>query len=525
MPILHIRNTGQLGLAVDVPFEALPLNAWTACQNMRFRDGAAERFLGHSQSYGTLQCAPYWLFPYNDGTTQFWLYGGLTKVGATDGASHADISRTVGGAYATDLEIGWTGTVIEGIPVVNNGVDEPQMWNTPDLGTPLAALSNWPASTICSAMRGYKGYLVALDVTKSGTRYPFMVKWSHRAAAGAVPSSWDETDPAVDAAEYLLPAEGGLVVDGAQLRDFMVIYKEYQTWLMQFVGGIDIFRFTRIFDSFGAFSRRCAAEFFSGQQLVFTGDDLVLHDGQQAKSLLDTRARNLVRGNVDSTYYRRAFLTVNYQRQEVWACYPETGNSQPNVALVWNWKDNTLGLRDLPPAAHIAAGIVDPIEATETWSGAVGTWDTDLAAWGDRSFDPSQRTLLMADSVNSKLFLLESTEQFDGVDFTSYVQRVGLGFPLKQDGPPDFETMKMLSKVWPHIVGQAGETINVYIGTQQSINGPVTWGSARSFVIGTSKFIDCRAAGRLHALKFEATGSFAWKIDGFSVEIRSMGML
>lgn len=490
---------------------------------MRFRDGAAEKMSGHSQSFGTPLNAPYWLLSVNTGAVQFWMYPGLAKVGATDGSSHGNITRTVGGDYATDPDIGWTGTVFEGIPVITNGVDVPQMWNTPALVTPLTPLSSFPASTTCRAMRSLKRYLIAMDVTKSGTRFPSMVKWSHQAPAGGLPASWNEADPTVDAGEHTLPADGGFVVDAFSIRDYLIIYKEYQTWLMQFVGGIEVFRFSKIFDSFGAFTRRAAIEFFSGRQVVFTGDDLVLHDSQQARSLLDERGRSLIQGKVDSTFHQRSFVAVNYSKQEVWACFPESGNSLPNKALVWNWRTDTIGLRDLPNAAFIAAGIVDPIEATETWNGAVGTWATDAAAWGDRSFDPAQRAMLMAIPGETKLHLLDSTNQFNGLNMTASLERTGLGFPLKKDQPPDFETVKLLDKVWPYISGQAGAIINVYVGSQDSINGPVTWSAAQSFTIGTSEYVDLPTAGRLHALRFESTGDFAWKLHGYAVEIRAMG--
>lgn len=518
-----VHNAGQYGLIVDRPVESLPFNAWTAARNIRFRDGKAEKFLGNSQSYGALQNAPYWLLPVNTGASQFWLYAGLAKVGALDGSSHADITRTSGGDYSMDLDIGWSGTIIEGIPVITNGIDAPQMWNTPDLGTPLAALSNWPAGVTCRSIRGLKRYLVALDITKSGTRYPFMIKWGDQAPANGLPASWDETDETIDAAEYTLPGEGGFVIDAFPLRDSLIIYKEYQTWLMQYVGGIDIFRFAKIFDSFGSFTRRCAAEFFSGRQVVFTGDDIVLHDGQQAKSLLDERGRRLVRSQVDTVAYLRSFVVVNYSAQEVWVCFPEAGNSLPNKALVWNWRDNTFGVRDLPQAAFIASGIVNPIEATETWSGAVGDWSTDAAAWGDRSFDPSQRALLMALPGDSTLHLMDSTNQFAGQNMTVQLERTGLGFPLKKEQPPDFETMKMLDKVWPHLSGQAGATINVYIGAQDSINGPVSWSPAQPFIVGQSEFIDYPLAGRLHALRFESSSDDFWQLHGYSVDIRAMG--
>lgn len=520
---IPIENVGGVGVIKDLPFEKVPLNAWTDARNMRFRDGAAEKMLGYSESFASPSIAPYWLLPVNTGGTQFWLYGGLTKVGATDGASHADITRSSGGDYSVDANIGWTGAVMNGIPVISNGVDVPQMWNTPALGTPLAALTAWPGTYSARSLRALKRYLVALDIIKGATRYPFMVKWSSAAPAGAVPSSWDETDPTVDAREFELPAGGGFVVDGFPLRDALVLYKEYETWLMQFVGGVDVFRFLRIFSSFGAFNRRCALEFDTGRHLVFTGDDIVLHDSQNNQSILDRRAKALVRGVVDTTHYRKSFVARNPVQREVWVCVPESGNEYPNKAIVWNWVEGTIGLRDLPNAAHIAEGIVNPIEATELWSGAVGDWSTDSASWGDRTFDPSQRAMLMAVPGETKLHLLNSTNQNNGSNMTSYLERVGLGFPLKVERPPDFSTVKLVRGLWPRISGTVGGVINVSVGSQEVANGPVTWETPRPYTIGTSEFIDVLSTGRLHALRFESTTDINWKLHDYDVDVVPIG--
>jgi len=349
-----------------------------------------------------------------------------------------------------------------------------------------------------------------------------MIKWSHQAPANGLPASWDEADETIDAAEFQLPADGGYVVDGHPLRDGLIIYKEYETWFMQFVGGIDIFRFTRLFSSFGAFSRRCAIEFFSGRQLVFTGDDIVVHDSQQSQSVLDKKAKTLIRGMVDQTHYRKAFVALNAAQREVWICFPETGYSLPNKALVWSWVEGTLGVRDLPSAAFIAQGIINPIDAEELWSGS-GTWNTDVASWGDRSFSPAQRAMLLADPTNTKLHLIDSTNLANGAVMTTYVERQGLGFPLKLDTPPDFATMKQVRGIWSRISGTVGGVVNISLGTQKVPNGPVTWNTPRPYVIGTTEFIDMRATGRLHCLRFESNTDISWRLRDYEVDVVPVG--
>lgn len=522
--IVPVSNVGQIGIVspLDLPARQIPLNAWTAGRNVRFRDGMVEKFSGHSEVYPTPLWAPVWLMPIASGNSYYWIYAGEAKVGATDGNTHADITRTAGGDYTFDPTIGWTGTAIEGIAVINNGQDVPQMW-TPGLANDLTTLTAWNANHRARAMRSLRRYLIALDITKSGVHNPYMIKWSHAAPANGVPTSWDEADETLDAGEFDLPADGGWLTDAFPIRDNLMVYKEYESWLMQYVGGIDIFRFNRAFSSFGAVNRRCAAEFFGGKHIVYTGDDVVVHDSQQAKSVLDFRARRLLNSVIDSANFKRAFIAVNFRSKEVWICGPEIGNTWANKALVWNWLQDTFGVRDLPNAAFIAPGIVNPTDSSSIWSGAVGVWDTDTLAWGDRSFTPGQRDMLMALPEVTKLMLADSTQQFAGVNMQSYVEREGLGFPLKLNTPPDFETRKLLTGIWPRISGTQGQTVNVYVGTQSDIGGPVSWGPPRPYLIGTTKYIDCRVNSRLHALRFESTGNFEWKLEGYDVEVTPIG--
>lgn len=523
MITIPISNVGSVGIVNDLPFNRLPLHVWTDGRNVRFRDGAVEKFQGHAEVFATPAWAPYWMLPVQRGGGYFWLYTSATKAGATDGSSHTDITRTSGGDYNTDLTIGWTGTLIEDIPVVNNGSDVPQMWSPPSLSTPLAALTGWNSGWRCNTMRSLKRYLVALDVTKSATRYSNMIKWSHEAPTGGVPTSWDETDETLDAGEWTLSGEGGFLVDGFPLRDVLVLYKEYQTWLMTYVGGLDVFRFTKKFDTIGALSRRCAIEFFEGKQVVFTGDDIVLHDGQQAKSLLKDRSLTLILGTIDSSYYQRSFVTANYPKFEVWCCFPEIGNSLATKALVWNWQKDTIGVRDLPSVSFIGSGIVSP--SADTWAAAVGDWSTDTTVWGDRSFDPSKRHLLMGLPGSTKFMQGDQTQQFNGVSMTSYVERQGIGYPIKSDGPPDYTNFKQIIDIYPHITGTDGGVVNVYLAPLQRINDTPSYGVARPFTIGSSFNVDFSdlPSAPLHSIKFESTADIQWKLDGYDITLVNRG--
>lgn len=520
--IVPVKGLGEIGLVTDLPFDELPLNAWTFARNVRFRAGAVEKLLGHLEVFpGSLNPAEWLLFTVNAGTA-YWLYAGTNKVGATDGLTHADITRATGGNYTMSSAAGWTGALIEDIPVINNGVDVPQMWNKPALNVKLAPLPNWPAGLTANALRVFKRYLVLLDVSKTGARYPTMIKWSHQAPTGNVPQQWDEADETIDAGEYTLPGQGGYLIDGVPLRDTMVLYKENETWLMTYVGGADIFRFTRLFGTIGMLSRRSAVEWFSGKHIVFTGDDVVVHDGNSAESIMDERTRALLQDRLDPSFITKAFITVNHAKSEALVCVPELGKSYCTRALIWNWKNNRWGDRELPLISFIGRGLVAPQTASQTWEGAgTLTWAQAVAAWGDRQTDPTKQRLLMASPTNSKLYVPEQSLSFDGAQMTATVQREGIGFPLKQGNPPDFTSMKQVLSIFPHITGTEGGVVNVSLGTQNRMGEPVTWRQTRAFTIGSSTFCDfCDVpASRLHALKFESDTELSWKLAAYDADV------
>jgi hypothetical protein len=523
--IIPVKGLGEVGLVTDLPFNELPLNAWTAARNVRFRAGAVEKMLGHIEVFsGSLNPAEWLLFTMQGGTV-FWLYAGTAKVGATDGASHADITRATGGNYNMSVSAGWTGGLIEDIPVINNGLDVPQMWNKPALNKKLEPLPNWPANLTANALRVFKRYIILLDVSKAGLRYPTMIKWSHQAPTGAVPQQWDETDETIDAGEYTLPGDGGFLVDAVPLRDHMVLYKESQTWLMQYIGGVEVFRFPRLFGTIGMLGRRCAQEWFSGKHIVFTGDDVVVHDGNNADSVLDERARAMLKDGLDKGFINRAFVALNYRESEAWVCVPEVGQTYCTKALVWNWKQNRWGSRELPKASFIERGLVSPQSTGETWDAAVGTWEDAVKAWGDRQVDPTQMRTLMAVPGESKLYVPETSQQFSGADMVASAERQGIGFPLKSGQPPDFTRMKQVLGLFPLMTGTDGGVVNVSLGTQDKIGKPPTWRQTRAFKIGETTMCDFAEvpASRLHAVKFESNSDISWKLAAYDADVVDRG--
>lgn len=541
MPIVSIDEVGTVGIVSDVPSHELPPEAWSAGQNVRMFDGHVERFYGHQAVYGTPSIAPYGLMNVLTLTSNFWVYPGLLKVYVSDGAVETNITRQTAGVdvnYAAAASPGWNGGILNGIPILNNGIDDPQEWYNgtvkADPSIKLRALSNWPAATKARVIRVFKQYLVALDVTQAGARDPLLVKWSSAAPIAGVPAYWSSTPAASDSGEYPLAETHDFLIDCLPLGDVNIIYKEKTSYGMQYIGPPQIFRFWKLFGKDdaggGILTRNCVTE-VKKKHLVATQGDLLLHDGQMWESVLTSKFRKKIfESDLDPTYFDRSFLVVNATRNEVWFCYPTGGAAFPNIALVWNWKDNACGFRDIPLAAFAAAGIIDPGVNT-SWDADGASWDSDATIWDLREYNPTKKEVMLAVPGVSRLYQANITDQFAGVNYAAYIERTGLGIVGRdQKGQPkvDLGKMKFLKGVAPRIRAQQGTLINIYLAKQMSLNGAVTWKGPYEFDPNAGKTWvsldpDGGVSTLLVGIRFSSTGGGWWEIDGYDLDISLLG--
>lgn len=517
--IINVKNCGAMGVIDDLSNHELPIEAWTDARNVRFLDGYAHQAGGHSQAYGTPSVVPYHVLPVIIGGVRYWIYASLAKIYAvtiTAGAAvHTNLTRQTAGNdvdYAATAN-SWTSTVLGGIPILNPGntADPPQQW---DLNTAnnFAALSNWPASTYCKSLRAYKNFLVALNVTKTTTNYPYMVKWSHPADPGAVPSSWDPTDATKDAGEFDLADGYDQIVDGAALRDSLMIYKENSVWRLDFTGGAYVHRASKVMGTSGAMNRNCIAE-IDGYHIVLTTNDIVIHDGVQARSVLDKMTRRWLFNNMDSDNQGRAFVFKNPYFNEVFVCYPSVGSTIPDAAIVYNYNDKTVSKRTLPSIHHANFGQVDNSLAG-TWASDPDPWSSDLTLWNGGENVPNISRVLMA-SNDTKLFMLDASSSFDGVQNDWYLERRGLSF-----GTP--EKIKLVKGIRPRISGNTGDNITVKIGSQDDPFETPTY-TSMTHTIGETVRNNCLVAGRYIAVRFEDGTAYNSRIDSYDLEIEELG--
>ena len=523
---MFINDVGSVGLIADKPPHSLPINAWSGGQNVRMYEGGVEKITGHRSAVGTPTVAPYFLLPVRSGTDALWVYCGNDAIYATAGGiggSHKNITRSSGAYSGSTSAQDWTGLVFGGVPIICNSTDIPQMWNPVNFSSPqlLQDLTNWPSTLRCKAIAGFKQFLIAMDVSKTSggttTNYPRMIKWSHASSSNAVPSSWDETSAALDAGEYELADTNGAILMGKQLRDSFLIYKTDSIWGMSYIGAPYIFRFYEVTNQYGALSRHSVIE-VEGGHIVLANGDLLLCDGQSVKSLMTAKMRRYLFDSIDPDNYGNSFLALNQPKNEIWICYPVSGATWPNRAVIWNYKENTFGVRDLPEGTTYGTnGVLNPSDALDFTN--TTTWDENAyESWDSRVYNPSQTRLMLANVTSTKLFLCDTTNQFDSVNATSYIERTGLHF----DKP---NIIKLVTRVNLNFEKAGGGQIEVMVGSQSSPEGAVTWSTPTAIdpTTSTGSKVDVTVSGKYIALRIQSSTDVGWKLHSYDMQITEMG--
>lgn len=485
----------------------LPKNVWSNGINVRFRDGKASKAQGYSQVFNLLPGDVLSLQPYFSLGIPYWIAGTATKLYRTEGGPAVDVSRTVGGDYNASVTSPWNGGILNQVIILNNGVDVPQAY-LPSANN-FEDLANWPANTTAKIVRPFKNYLIALNITKVAGEFPHTVKWSSPADPGQVPFTWDETDPTNDAGENSLADTGGSIVDGRKLRDSFIIYKEDSVYSMRYVGGVFVFAFQQLFDDIGILSTNCVAE-FDGKHFVVGQGDVYVHNGVQKQSVIEGAMKDYLFATIKNTGLRRVFVVPDYANSEMWVCYPSTSatNDQCDRALVWNWRDSTWTIRELPNVFSGTYGVVNP-QDPDYWDADTGEWNSDTTAWSDGAYNPAKMKVIFTSVMDDKIYLIGDTSLFDTDTFTSFLEKTDIYLN-------DDSNMKVITSVTPHATGSG--IMSIYLGHSPIMGGPITWVGPFQYTIGEQFKVDCRIVGRHMGIKFEVGSSGEWNLNGFTLE-------
>lgn len=497
------------GIVRDLPPDAVAQADYNNGRNVTFRDGIASRVLGYEPIYGTPVVAPQLLANLRDSINNFWIYPGKAQIGATDGATHAHVTPTTGWVDPEGFNQ-WSATFINDAVVLNQPNMPPMYW-TGGLSNRVEYLPGWPVGTLAQLVRASRYHLFAFNLTDTNGSFPNGVLWSDAAEPGTIPPTWQITQ-ANQAGSVELAAGGGAIMDAAVLRDAMIIYKETEVWAAQYVGGNQVYAFRKVLGMAGALSRNCVAS-YNGLHVVLTSNDVMLFDGQQARSIIDKRNKRWLFNTMDSKHYKNSFVVYYAQRNEVWIVFPSAGNEVPNTALVYCGDSDSWGERDIVTPC-IGVGIVAENDGAAAWDTITDTWESVSIEWDQSTYQVINETLLA--SVDGGLTNVDAGITNNGALISASLLKSGLAL-----GSP--QRKKLIRRLWPRMAGSAGTVVTLRAGGHDQPNGPISWAAPVSFTIGVDEKIDTFATGRYLAFEITSESEQPWAITGIDCEYSLQG--
>lgn len=517
----QIKELGGTGIITDASPYIFPFGAWSSARNLRFKEGRVEPFSWNEQLDVSLTHEAAFLLPFKNDDRYNWVIAGYNTVSVWDGTSLVDVTRTSGGGYNAARLVRWQGDIFQGMPVLNNVVDVPQVWKVLSGSTdfedlPWSATDTWAtANNNCHVIRSFGNFLVALRPNLSGTDYEHSVLWSHPADPGGLPPTWDYTDPATLAGLNALSAKGGPIVDGVRLRDKFIIYKEDSVYAMSQIGGRYVMEFQELFSTFGAVAVDCVVDIGS-RHVVLTRGDVMLHDGNTYKSIADKRVKRLLFGSMDVNNIEQSFLHYNRITEEVWVCVPDQGSDKPDVAAVWSIEDNTWTTRTLPDSTHCIASGVDIREqpVVESWdTGPSIPWDTnDYKAWSERDYNPNIQTAMSGDTTT--IYVLDS-KQPPPPTSEDQVEGVLEGLTFGSE-----DLVANVSEVW---FQATGGRFQARFGVQRFPNAEFLWSNWYTVTPGQYNIVPVRLVGGQFAMAVKASFQERWQMESIEFKFTSGG--
>jgi hypothetical protein len=510
-------GTGELNTDID-PMELGP-NDYTNAQNFVIRNSKVQSL----NSYTLVATPPVNFFAgqiifVNSSAGLFYLLCGRTKVYAYDGASWGDVSSVSGyAALGTNDELLWNSCKLGNIPIINNIQVFPEYWSPQAIGQvmqPLKfdAINTWSAKGYhTKVVRSHNNFLFALGLTEGGVDLPTTYRWSHPADTNGLPYTWDETDLAAVAGKASVSGGGGAIVDGLTLRDSFCIYSESAINILDYVGGTYIWQRRTLSYTHGLLSASAVVEALGSHYFMSAGD-IMVNDGNSIKSLLTQKLRTKFIGQLSTTNAKYSFAVLNQITKEIYFCYPSTGSLVPDKALIYNYDTGKIGFRDIANGATDAA-FGPTLSSPSTWSAAVDTWTTIAGPWGTSTQSTINNTLNFTENVASAIYNLESPTIGDALN--TIIERTNLSIG-------GLDTIVSIQRVYPRI--RSTGYVLIYIGSQNYLNGPVTYKQPILFNASTDRKIDIRSTGKLHAWRVVSVADTPFTLEGLDIEYTTNGL-
>lgn len=510
---------GLRGINTDVAPWSLPPDFVTEGRNFRsFANQIISAGGSTVWSQAPVQFFPGFAYHVDGASSGNWLVAGRDAVYAYNGVTWGDVSSAAGYTNINvDQELDWTACQVGRIPVLNNPQVHPEFWSPQNLAQILqplpwvAGVSTWSdVGQQCRVIRSHKNTMWALDLIDNGTPFRSSLRFSHPAEENGLPASWDETDDNFLAGRVPLGGDSGIIIDGESLRNSFAVYSENAINIFD-EDATFVWRRRELTTTSGLLSKQALVEVKGDHFMLTTQGEIVRNNGNAIQSIMHNRLRRRLSANMNADAYQRSVAVRNNGFGEIWFCVPENASEFPNVAYVYNWRDDSWAIRDIDPIVYASYGPI--ILPKLVWDDAKGTWDQQRGFWNSREITPFNDTVIGVDRDNYSLLILDPSGERQ--DYQFLLER--LNFAL--EGHPKVTT---ITRVYPHCSGT--QKLQFQIGSHDYAGSPVRWKPAIEFDPQRDRKIDIRTTGELHAWRFSALGTGTVNLSGITFDYEEAGL-
>lgn len=304
---------------------------------------------------------------------------------------------------------------------------------------------------------------------------------------------------------------------------------------MEYVGGLLIFQFKKLFSDAGILAPECAVE-FEGKHFVITQDDIFVHNGSTRQPIASARTKKFLIEEISSTNPLATKVFAYTPAKEIWVTYVGNGQTDPdnpdlswtcNKCAVWNWEWDTWTFFDIPPSYDVNMA-PPPDLTTPEWADMTDPEDYwDSAKWQSYQWSTLGKDFVKnvpyIASPDGCLYTLDiGKEQLKFVKSTQTVSKQPVIAELLRthldmdEMVENIRMCKFIKTITPQFRGTG--QINCYIGGSDNPTEEPTWDNYQLFDIETDIKIDGYSNNRYPAIKFVDLSEGEWSFQGYDID-------
>jgi hypothetical protein len=251
--------------------------------------------------------------------------GDETHLYLWDGTAWDDVSRTVGGAYATPTDGSWTFEQFNNTVIAANGVDDLQFWSIGS-STNFAALGGAPP--VSRYLATVRDFLFAANLTTNTAGVRWSEQFNH--------AGWTTGQNQSDLQD--LPNNGAITgITGGQ---YAVIFQQHGINLATYVGPDLIFQFDQQADDRGCIAPGSLSTIEQTTFFLDSDGFFRIDGGRAIKSIGAQRVDRTFTADVNRSFLYRITSAIDHDNKIYYISYPSTASSDgtPDSILVYNFE-------------------------------------------------------------------------------------------------------------------------------------------------------------------------------------------